>query len=157
MGVNGYHYSNLFLGSGDLNQRFENAAVRSVNSPFAHRLNRNVSPRFGYAWSPGHNGKTNIRGGIGVYHNPIDLGETIDVLRGNPPGFLFPTFTQSTPIKPLFSLGTQNTVWPFGFTLPAIPLGQVNPVGGLVGVQSDVWGVDPHLTLAADFELGVWR
>jgi hypothetical protein len=145
VGVNGYHYSNLFLGSGDLNQRFESASVRSVTSPFAHRLNRNFSPRFGYAWSPGHSGKTNIRGGIGVYHNPIDLGETIDILRGNPPGFLFPTFTQSTPIKPLFSLGTQNTVWPFGFTLPTIPLGQQNPVGGLVGVQSDVWGINPNL------------
>jgi hypothetical protein len=159
VGVDGYHYSNLFLGTGDLNSRFENASVKSVNSPFAHRLNRNISPRFGYAWSPGHSGKTNIRGGIGVYHNPIDLGETIDILRGNPPGFLFPTFTQSTPIKPLFSLGTQNTVWPFGFNLPAIPLGQVNPVGGLVGVQSDVWGIDPHLgsPITLNWVVGVER
>ena len=146
VGVDTYHYTNLFPGSGDVDQRFENGAVRSVSSPFAHRLNRNFSPRFGYAWSPGRGGKTNIRGGIGVYHNPIDLGETIDVLRGNPPGFLFPDFTQSTPIKPLFSLGTQNTDWPFGFTLPQIPLGQVNPVGGLVGVQSNVWGLDRNLT-----------
>jgi hypothetical protein len=159
VGVNGYHYSNLFLGNGDLDQRFEGASVRSVTSPFAHRLNRNFSPRFGYAWSPGHSGKTNIRGGIGVYHNPIDLGETIDILRGNPPGFLFPDFTQSTPIKPLFSLGTQNTVWPFGFTLPTIPLGQVNPVGGLVGVQSDVWGINPNLgsPITLNWVVGVER
>jgi hypothetical protein len=159
VGVDTYHYSNLFLGTGDLNSRFENGVVRSVNSPFAHRLNRNLSPRIGYAWSPGSSGKTNIRGGIGVYHNPVDLGETIDILRGNPPGFLFPDFTQSTPIKPIFSLGTQNTVWPFGFVLPAIPLGQVNPAGGLVGVQSNVWGIDPHLgsPLTLNWVVGVER
>jgi hypothetical protein len=159
VGVDTYHYSNLFLGTGDLNSRFENASVRSVNAPFAHRLNRNFSPRLGYAWSPGKDGKTNIRGGIGVYHNPIDLGETIDILRGNPPGFLFPDFNQFTPIKPLFSLGTQNTEWPFGFTLPQIPLGQVNPVGGLVGVQSDVWGIDRNLKspLTLNWVVGVER
>jgi hypothetical protein len=144
-GVNTYHYSNLFLGSGSLDNQFENAAVRQVESPFAHRLNRNISPRFGYAWSPGSSGKTNIRGGIGIYHNPVDLGETIDLLRINPPGFVFPSFSQQTPIKPIFSLGTQNTTWPFGFTLPTIPAGQINPVGGLVGLQSDVAGINRDL------------
>lgn len=150
-GVDTYHYSNLFLGTGTQDEQFKNASVKQVNSPFAHRLNRNFSPRFGYAWAPGSNGKTSIRGGIGVYHNPVDLGETIDLLRINPPGFVFPSFSQVTPIKPIFSLGTQNTVWPFGFTLPTIPAGHLNPVGGLVGLQSDVGGVDrtigPPLTL----------
>lgn len=144
-GVDTYHYSNLFLGTGSQDNRFENASVQQVNAPFAHRLNRNFSPRFGYAWSPGSSGKTSIRGGIGVYHNPIDLGETIDLLRINPPGFVFPSFSQETPIKPIFSLGTQNTVWPFGFTLPTIPAGQINPVGGLVGLQSDVAGINRDL------------
>jgi hypothetical protein len=146
VGVNGYQYSNMFLGSGSLNDQFENTSIKSVNSPFAHRLNRNFSPRFGYAWSPGRSGKTSIRGGVGLYRNWVTLGETVDLLRGNPPGFLFPSFSQATPIKPIFSLGTENTVWPFGFTLPTIPIGQVNPVGGLVGVQSNVFGINRDLT-----------
>ncbi len=159
VGVNGYHYSNIFLGSGSLDQQFANASVKSVNSPFAHRLDRNFAPRFGYAWSPGKSGKTSFRGGIGVYHNWVTLGETVDLLRINPPGFLFPSFSQVTPIKPIFSLGTQSTTWPFGFTLPAIPLGQINPVGGLVGVQSDVAGINRNLSapLTLNWVVGVER
>jgi Carboxypeptidase regulatory-like domain len=146
VGVDGYQYSNMFLGSGSLDQRFEDATVKAVNSPFSHRLNRNFAPRFGYAWSPGFSGKTSIRGGIGVYHNWVDLGETVDLLRINPPGFIFPEFNQTTTIKPLFSLGTQNTTWPFGYTLPTIPAGQLNAAGGLDGVQSSVAGINPNLS-----------
>ncbi|HEX4488888.1 MAG TPA: carboxypeptidase-like regulatory domain-containing protein [Terriglobales bacterium] len=159
VGIDGYHYSNLFLGSGTTDQQFAGASVKSVDSPFAHRLNRNFSPRFGYAWSPGSNGKTSFRGGIGLYQNWVNLGETVDLLRINPPGFLFPGFTQDTPIKPLFSLGTQSTTWPFGFTLPDIPTGEVNPVGGLVGVQSDVAGINRNLRvpLTLNWVFGVER
>ena len=123
-----------------------------MNSPFDHRFNRNISPRFRYAWSPGHDGRTNIRGGIGVYQTRRP-GRNHDVLRRNPPGFLFPTFTQSTPIKPSFSLGTQNTAWPFGFTCQPFRRDS-DPVGGLVRRSIRCLGVDPHY-LTAHFELGV--
>jgi hypothetical protein len=159
VGVDGYHYSNMFLGSGSLDQQFQGASVKAVDSPFAHRLNRNFAPRFGYAWSPGSSGKTSIRGGVGVYHNWVDLGETVDLLRINPPGFIFPDFDQTTTIKPLFSLGTQNTVWPFGYTLPTIPAGQLNAAGGLDGVQSAVTGINPNLgtPLTVNWVAGIER
>jgi hypothetical protein len=141
IGTNGFAFSNVYFGTGTLDQQVTNATVKATERPFAHRLNRNFSPRFGFAWSPGKGGKTSIRGGIGMYHDSVLLGETIDLLRGNPPGYLFPSFSQVTDIKPIFSVGT-STTWPYGYTLPTIPAGSA---GGLVGVQSAVGGIDPNL------------
>jgi hypothetical protein len=146
------------MGSGTLDEQATGAVVKSAERPYAHRLNRNFAPRFGFAWSPTKGGKTSIRGGVGVYHDAVLLGETVDLLRGNPPGYLFPSFSQVTDIKPIFSVGTSSE-WPYGYTLPTIPVSTLNAAGGLVGVKSAVAGIDPNLSPSStvNWAIGVER
>ena len=125
--------------------------------PFSGRQH-GFSPRLGYAWSPGKSGKWSVRGGIGMYHDGALLGETVDAMRSNPPGFVYPTFRQDTPIKPLFAIGTSDK-YPFGFPLPDIGAGTLDSHGGLVGTRPDVGGtardLGPSSTL--NYIVGVER
>src|SRR5205814_9827869 len=65
-------------------------------------------------------------------------------MRGNPPGPIYPTFFSTGDIKPLFVLGNSN-IPPFGFTYPAIPAGQLDAHGGIVGLQPGIGAIDPNL------------
>jgi len=135
---------NVFLAAGnDLDARVANASVRPVTHTYSGRLNNNWSPRMGFAYNPRKSDKTVMRGGFGLYHNWIPLGEDNRV-RQNPPGLITPTFRQGDPIPPLFALGTTDTP-PFGFPFPTIPAGQLDSHGGLVGVRAQANGIDPNV------------
>ena len=157
----GYNpYSNIHLEPGSTrDEQFANASVvRQVNN-FGHRLNNNWSPRVGVAWDPGGDGKWNVRGGIGVYHDWVTMGQSGDQVRSNPPGFVFPSFRVDTAIQPIFSVGTQDE-FPYGFQFPSIPAGELDEKGGLVGVQAGVGGIDNDGIRAArslNYTLGVER
>ncbi len=142
-GIQNWHYANLVLAPGSTYiDQIREAVNKPMDHPFPGRLKNNWSPRFGYAWSPG--AKWSIRGGVGLYNDWITLGETIDRVNINPPNFLFPNVGQLLPIKPIFSLGTQDT-YPYGFALPAIPAVGLDKRGGLAGIQSSVGGLTPDL------------
>jgi hypothetical protein len=144
-GKSGFKYSNIFLGQGgSIDEQFADASVRATQNAFTSRMNKNFSPRIGIAWDPSRNGRWIIRGGFGVFHDWVTLGESVDQIGYNPPGFLYPFFTQNTPIKPLFSVGTSDT-YPFGFQYPTIPSTGLNDHGGLIGVQNSVGGLDLNL------------
>lgn len=135
---------NVFLGAGtDLNARVTNASVKPVKHTYNGRLKNNWSPRIGFAYNPDGNGKTLVRGGFGLYHNWIPLGEDNRV-RQNPPGLITPTFHKGDPIPPLFAIGTSNAP-PFGFPFPTIPAGSLDSHGGLVGIRAQANGIDPNI------------
>jgi hypothetical protein len=149
---------NVFRGPGnDLNTQFANAFVKQVNATYAGRLNNNWSPRIGVAYNPDGNGKTLIRGGIGLYHNWIPLGED-NRIRQNPPGLITPTFRVGDPIPPVFALGTSDAP-PFGFPFPTLPAGQLDAKGGLVGVRASAGGIDRniHADSSVIYNIGVDR
>ena len=149
---------NVFLGSGSsLDEQFANAAVKQVDAVYAHRLNKNFSPRAGVAWAPGSGDRWLVRGGMGLYHNWIPLGEANRV-RQNPPGLITPTFRIGDPIQPVLSIGTSDRP-PFGFTYPAIPAGQLDQRGGIVGARPGAGGIDRNITADSTliYNLGLER
>ena len=134
------------------------ASVQRVNGVFAHSMKNIWSPRIGFAWDPSKTGKWSVRGGVGVYHDWIALGQSVDELRNNPPGVIYPSFSVNTAIQPLFALAASPT-YPFQYPLPAIPAGSLNAQGGLTGVQSAIWGLQRNMSapLAVNYVVGVER
>ena len=144
-GIQDFKYSNLYLAKGSTYQdQFREAVLKTQDGQFDHRLKNNWSPRLGFAWSPGLSRKWSVRGGVGLYYDWITLGESIDRVNQNPPNFLFPSVGQLLPIKPIFTLGTQDT-YPYGFTLPKVASTGLDSRGGLAGIQTGIGGIDPNL------------
>jgi len=151
--------SNVIVAGSTTAQRLANisqASVQTVGGVFANSMKNIWSPRIGFAWDPSKTGKWSVRGGVGVYHDWIALGQSVDELRNNPPGVIYPSFSVNTAIQPLFALAPSPT-YPFNYPLPAIPAGTLNAQGGLTGVQSGIWGLqrDMSAPLAVNYVIGV--
>lgn len=166
-GNSGFEFSSIILGTGStLGEQIANASVEPVSGVFAPKYPQSNywSPRIGFAWDPSKTGKWSIRGGVGVYRDWIVLGQTVDQTRNNPPGVVSPVFvTGGTGIQPIFALAQSGT-YPFGFPLPPIPAGSLDPKGGLAGVASSVTALQRNITapLAVNYVIGVekelpWR
>jgi hypothetical protein len=151
--------SNILLGSGStLAAQIAAAGVHPTSAVFAHAINNNWSPRVGFAWDPTKHGVWSIRGGVGLFHDWVTLGQAVDEMRANPPGVIYPCISVICSIKPLFALAPSAT-YPFNYPIPAIPITPLDPAGGLTGVQSNVWGLARNLTApyAVNFVVGVER
>ncbi len=150
-------FSNIHLGQGNTrDEQFANASVVARPNIFPGRLNNNWAPRVGVAWDPGGDGKWSVRGGVGVFHDWVTMGQIGDQVSSNPPGFVFPTFRTDTEIQPIFSIGAQDE-FPYGFQFPSIPGGELDERGGLAGVQAFAGGLDNDLDVAhsLNYTLGV--
>jgi hypothetical protein len=145
-GIKNQILSNFQLGAGlTENERIANGFYAQRDNVFNHSISNVWSPRFGLAWDVAGTGKWVVRGGFGIYHDWLTLGNAENNLKGNPPGWISPTFYSGTSSPPVFSLGTNNT-YPFGFTYPALPPGSLDSRGGLVGAQLAVGGNDVNMS-----------
>jgi hypothetical protein len=135
---------NFFLGTGSTQAlQVANGVMKQVSNVYNQPINA-FSPRIGLAWDPTGKGDWAVRGGFGVYHDWLTLGIDENDLKGNPPGFIFPTFLRGTTTLPVFALGTSNT-YPFGFTYPTLPPTTLDSHGGLVGDQLAVGAMDRNM------------
>jgi hypothetical protein len=151
--------SNILLGAGStLAAQIAAAGVHPTSAVFAHAMDNNWSPRIGFAWDPTKHGVWSIRGGVGVFHDWVTLGQSVDEMRANPPGVVYPCISVICSVKPLFALAPSAT-YPFNYPLPTIPVTPLNAAGGLTGVQSNVWGLARNMTApyAVNFVIGVER
>ena len=145
-GTHGMQFSNLYYGAGNsLDAQVANGTLRVGPHPYPHSLDHNLGPRAGFAWAPRGSGNWRIHGGIGLYQDWVPLGQPVDLMRQNPPNYLFPTFRSDGGIKPIFALGNSDT-YPFGFPLPQIPTGHLDAHGGLVGARPDIGFVSQNLS-----------
>jgi hypothetical protein len=164
-GNSGFQFSALNLGTaGNFNEQVQFATVGTVPQVFANPMKNLISPRIGFAWDPTKTGNWAIRGGVGVYHDWVVMGQSVDQTRLNPPGIIGATFFEgSTGIQPIFALAPSGT-YPFNFPLPTIPAGSLDAAGGLPGTQAGVDSLDRNLKapLAVNYVIGVehqlpWR
>ncbi len=157
-GNSGFQFSALMLGTaGTFTEQVANATVGVVPQVFARNMTNVFSPRIGFSWDPSNRGLWVVRGGVGVYHDWIAMGQTVDQTRLNPPGIISATFYEGgTGIQPIFGLAPSGT-YPFNFTLPTIPATGLNAAGGLPGVQAGVDSLDRNMVppLAVNYVIGV--
>jgi len=138
--------SNFVLGPGStIDQQVTNGSVLRFPATYAHRLNRNFSPRVGVAWDPAKNGKWSVRGGFGIFRDWPTLSQTEGALTTNPLLNLIPTFQAGTPNPPLLSIGTSDK-YPFGFTYPPVPPLSLDSHGGNPTLRPQAAGIDRNLT-----------
>jgi hypothetical protein len=151
---------NIILGSGStIAQQVADATVQTVSGVFAHSIDNIWSPRVGFAWDPSKRGLWSIRGGVGVFHDWISLGQAVDEMRTNPPASIgSPCISVVCPIQPLFAEAPSAT-YPYSYPLPAIPITPVTAAGGFVGLNASVYGLDRNMTapMAVNYVVGVER
>jgi hypothetical protein len=135
--------ANFFYGPGStIAQQVANGTVKQVPHAFNHSITA-WSPRAGFAWDLTGGGKWLVRGGFGLYHDWVTLGNVQNEF-ANPPAASGVTFTAGTTQAPVYGLGTSD-VYPYGYNYPTIPSSGLNSSGGIVGVQSNIAGNDPNL------------
>jgi hypothetical protein len=147
--------ANFFYGSGStITEQVANGSVIQIKHAFNHALTA-FSPRGGVAWDVTGKGKWVLRGGVGLYHDWVTLGNVQNEF-GNPPASTTPTFVAGTTTPPVFSLGSSDT-YPFGFTYPAFPGYGLNSHGGYANstVQLNISGNDPNLSPSNTYNYSV--
>jgi Carboxypeptidase regulatory-like domain len=144
--LSGTTLANFHLGPGlNLNQQIANGFMLQQSHVFNHAIANVFSPRVGAAWDPTGTGTWVVRGGFGLFHDWPTLGNDENGLKGNPPGWVVPTFfSTGGTAPPIFALGNSDTP-PFGFPYPQFVGTTLDSHGGLTGSQISVGGLETNL------------
>lgn len=145
--------ANFFYGAGStITERVANGSRIKIKHAFNHSLTA-FSPRGGVAWDVTGKGKWVVRGGVGIYHDWVTLGNVQNEFGSDS---VTPTFLTGTTTPPVFSLGTSDT-YPFGFTYPEFPGYGLNANGGYANstVQLNISGNDPNLSPSNTYNYSV--
>jgi outer membrane receptor protein involved in Fe transport len=104
--------------------------LKAINHPLAaslpHDDNKDFSPRVGFAWDMGGNGKNIVRGGYGLYYGQTFLNVPLFMIQQQNPTIFVSVFSLSSsdPCPPSCVPGTNIALanWRFGVDpLPTIP------------------------------------
>jgi hypothetical protein len=151
-----FQFSNLILGTGGgFQQQVASATVQPVSGVFANSMKNLWSPRVGFAWDPTKTGRWSVRGGIGVYHDWVALGQSVDEMRTNPPSLISPVFNTTVNPglpAPLFALAPSGT-YPFNFPVPTLTPAELAGQGGAGSVVALDRGM--RAPLAVNYVVGV--
>jgi hypothetical protein len=141
--------ANFHLAQGaSMADQVANGVMKQQSNVFSNSMNWIFSPRIGFAYAPLANNKWVVRGGFGLFHDLFTLGNAENGLKGNPPGFVVPTFyNNGSTAAPIFSYGTQNS-YPYGFEYPAFVGQPLDAKGGIPGSQISVGGTAVNLSSA---------
>ncbi len=143
--IDGEILSNFHFGAGTTyDEQVANGFYQQQKHEFNHAIDNVWSPRFGVAWDLTGKGDWVVRGGFGVYHDWLTLGNAENNLKGNPPGWISPTFYAGTANPPVLGFGSSNT-YPFGFPVPALPASSLDSHGGITGDQLTVGADDVNM------------
>jgi hypothetical protein len=104
-----------------------NLGVRYEYNTFTPDDTNNAAPRLGFAWDATRDGRTNIRGGVGLYHD-LAFTQLVQVANwGGPQGAYNLTFAPGDPLYP------QN----FG-SIAALPAGRPIPARDIYELDDDI-------------------
>ncbi len=143
--------SNFHLGTGTtFSQQVANGYAQQQNYVLNQSIWQAFAPRVGFAWDPSKTGSWVVRGGFGVYHDMPTLGNLTDIINGNPPNFIVPTFfSDGTTAKPIFAFGSSATTPTFPY--PAFQGQALDARGGIPGAQIPIGAVQNGLTSPTTF------
>jgi Carboxypeptidase regulatory-like domain len=110
---------------------------------------KNFEPRFGFAWDPFKDGRTSVRGGIGVFSDRI-YGNLVSDARGNPP-FQPSVFNQTTAVLGTVPAAQLQAQAAFGNFTPSPIVNQGD------GIFPDLFDPNIKPPLVTTWNIGVQR
>ena len=104
-----------------------NLGARYEYNTFTPDDSDNIAPRLGFAWDPAGDGRTSIRGGVGLYHD-LAFTQLVQIAHwGGPDGAYNLTFAPNDPLYP--------ANWG---SITSLPAGRAIPARDIYTMQDDI-------------------